>query len=244
MKFKKFFLLSISSILVLNSTLPVLASGGDNTTLKSNINSHQGFAYNKIKFDTLTEQQIPTDLSKYISTLKSNRGFKSIEKDGYVYIAIFAGKKNTGGYSVSVTSVEDVEGRTNVFVKETTPGSNAIVTQAITYPYVVIRAKGITNNITIKYENPSNIGVPDNHIIGVNSTNGKIKKIIMSKKTFFVFISDKTGNERIFYTDNVKNISNLRIGMNVTIKYALGTPKKIGNKSAMPLQRISKNNVK
>lgn len=242
MKFKKIILLSISSALILNNTLPILTSVGENNTLKTNINSNQGFVYNKIKFETLTEEQIPTELRKYISTLKSNRGFKSIEKDGYVYIAIFAGKKNTGGYGINVTSVEDVEGRTNVFIKETTSSPNAIVIQTITYPYVVIRAKGITNKITLKYENPSNVGVPNNHFIGVNTSSGKVKKIVMSKRTFFVFITDKTGNERIFYTDNVKNISNLRIGMKITIKYALGAPKKIGNKSAMPLQRISKNN--
>lgn len=111
-----------------------------------------GILYNKIQFENVSAADIPDSLSGRIASNKERQGFLHYydEDTGYMYIAVLMGKKNTGGYSVEVTDVEDVEGRTNVWIKESKPMPGYAVIQAITYPYTVIRAKGITPNITIK----------------------------------------------------------------------------------------------
>jgi hypothetical protein len=124
---------------------------------KADINSAKppasyNFKYNNIKFEEISAENVPAPLSGIIASDKARTGFLHYydEDTGYMYIAVLMGKRNTGGYSVQVTEVEDVEGRTNVWIKENKPQPGTNVLQVITYPYTVIRAKGITPNITIK----------------------------------------------------------------------------------------------
>jgi hypothetical protein len=110
----------------------------------------KGITVNKIAFEDVTESKIPVNLENSIKVLKANRGYIYTEENGEYYIAIFSGKRNTGGYSIKVLSVEDNEGKTNILIEEKSPQESDMVIQAITYPYVVIKAKGITPNINIK----------------------------------------------------------------------------------------------
>lgn len=110
----------------------------------------QGFTVNKIEFSELKENELPANMANSIKILKANRGYIYEEVKNEYYIVIFSGKKPTGGYSIKVNSVEDVEGRTNIIVEENSPKPEQIVTQAITYPYTIIKASQITPNFTIK----------------------------------------------------------------------------------------------
>lgn len=56
-----------------------------------------------------------------------------------VMIVIFSGEKPTGGYSVSVSSIKESSNSLFVFIKESRPGQNCQVTQAITKPYTIIQ---------------------------------------------------------------------------------------------------------
>lgn len=116
-----------------------------------NIKTTQGIAYNKIKFETVNTEALSGEISDKIENLKKDKGFTYTEdKDsGYIYIIIFMGEKNTGGYSIEVVSIGDSEGKTEVSVKENAPSSGTMTTQQITYPFTVIKAKGITTNITV-----------------------------------------------------------------------------------------------
>jgi len=111
----------------------------------------QGIVCNKINFEVLSQKDTPKMLMDRINKNKDKKGFIYLVDDstGYIYIAIMSGTKPTGGYSIEVTGIEDNEGRTNVFVKESIPSKDMIVTQALTYPYTIVKAKGITPNITV-----------------------------------------------------------------------------------------------
>jgi hypothetical protein len=110
----------------------------------------QGITVNNISFEEVGEDSLPPNMSRSINNLKANRGYILYSYKGYYYIALFSGQKSTGGYGIKVISIEDNEGKTNIIVQETAPPQGAIVTQVITYPYTVVKAGGITPNITVK----------------------------------------------------------------------------------------------
>ena len=79
------------------------------------------------------------------SGMKGNESPKpetpKVDFDSQMVIAVFMGTRNTGGYSVKITSVEQ-NGKVTVKVKESSPPPGAIVTTALTSPYhVVVVAK-------------------------------------------------------------------------------------------------------
>jgi hypothetical protein len=111
----------------------------------------QNIVNNKINFEVVADKDAPKDLLAMISKSKENKGFIFTIDDatGYIYIAVLSGTKRTGGHSIEVTGIDDNEGKTNVFVKEIAPSKDLFLTQVITYPYTIVKAKGITPNITV-----------------------------------------------------------------------------------------------
>ncbi len=110
-------------------------------------NGNQGITVNKIGFEVLDPEKLPKDKASLIEQTKENRGYLYWQDgEGYV-IAIFSGQKPSAGYTIAVKSVEDNEGRTVIVVEEGAPSGPAAT--VITYPYIVIRAKGITDNFQI-----------------------------------------------------------------------------------------------
>ncbi len=62
-------------------------------------------------------------------------------------IAVVMGQKSTGGYSIEITKI--VEGGTNLlaYVNETSPGRGALVTEALTQPYHIVKTQKITKPV-------------------------------------------------------------------------------------------------
>jgi hypothetical protein len=61
-------------------------------------------------------------------------------------VAVFSGEKKTGGYGIEITKIEETreKGEVIVFFLETQPPSKAMVTQALTQPYHIVKT-GRTN---------------------------------------------------------------------------------------------------
>ena len=55
------------------------------------------------------------------------------------FIVLNMGEKPTGGYQIGVESVVETDKNIIITIKETTPEPNAMVTQAITYPYCIVK---------------------------------------------------------------------------------------------------------
>lgn len=55
------------------------------------------------------------------------------------FLILNMGEKSTGGYSIGVEKVEETADKIIVTVKETEPKPGDMVTQAITYPYAVVK---------------------------------------------------------------------------------------------------------
>jgi hypothetical protein len=135
--------LIISSMILLTLLFGCAAppSGGD-----------KGITTNDITYLVIDEAELDSDILDVIEKIRHEKGYAVIkEEEGYYYVFIGSGEKPTGGYSISVKSAEDIEGRTVITIEETSPGKDDMVTQALTYPYVVIRInKDLFINVTIK----------------------------------------------------------------------------------------------
>jgi hypothetical protein len=74
----------------------------------------------------------------------------------YSVVAVFAGEQPTGGYSIEILRVETGDSQTQeqlaVTVQHRQPGAGDLVTEALTYPYHMIRIpKIVGSKITFKH---------------------------------------------------------------------------------------------
>ena len=69
--------------------------------------------------------------------LKNKISTVDVQKSNFVILNM--GQQPTGGYSIGVESVKEATDSIHIKVKEVNPISGAMVTQAITYPYCVIK---------------------------------------------------------------------------------------------------------
>lgn len=150
---------NISKIVVVNIFILMLIGCtnkiGINTNNTQNANneslkSNKEITVNKLSFEVIKDSDVPEQMENFIKVLKANKGYIFTEHQGNYYIAIFSGKKPTGGYSIKAISAEDNEGKTNIYVEEKSPNQGDIVTQAITNPYTIIKFKKVLSNIIVK----------------------------------------------------------------------------------------------
>ena len=77
----------------------------------------QGIAYNEISFEVIEDiTTLPQELQKNLESYKTLRGYTWNKDENSYIISIFSGEKMTGGYSIEVKSVEDIEGITKITV--------------------------------------------------------------------------------------------------------------------------------
>lgn len=162
MKMKFYLILVLSVMMILSActsakipeTIPETVSPTPDTGLEINDDAvepkaPQGITVNKVLYEVLTDN-IPEELSKLIEENKVNKGFVARQINNEYYVVVFMGEQSTGGYAIAVTDIEDNEGKTNITVTETKPAEGDMVTQAITYPYQVVKIKsGIAPNFKV-----------------------------------------------------------------------------------------------
>lgn len=71
-------------------------------------------------------------------------GKPEVDFSKYTVIAVFMGEFPTGGYDIEVKNIIEHEDKIVVVVKKTSPEPGAIVTQAFTQPYHIVKI-GKTN---------------------------------------------------------------------------------------------------
>ena len=117
------------------------------------------------------------------------------EPNAPYYYIICMGLKNTGGYNIKVKEVNKIDDLTEIIVEETSPSSTDAVSQAITFPKVVVKFPEYQENIKIKNTN-------DEEFIELNSTNDNDK----SKLVIGLFPFSLTTQAKIF----ISNVENTR----------------------------------
>nr|WP_198999539.1 protease complex subunit PrcB family protein [Flavobacterium sp. ASV13] len=106
----------------------------------------------KVLYEVLTEQSDGGGNIKFFEILTEPNEIKMLENDPLLkdkmkhddignsnYVILNMGEKNTGGYSIGIEKVEETDKNIIITVKENNPAPDAMVTQAITYPYTVVK---------------------------------------------------------------------------------------------------------
>ncbi|MBU0942467.1 MAG: protease complex subunit PrcB family protein [Bacteroidetes bacterium] len=70
-------------------------------------------------------------------TLNKKISVNDVQNSNFVILNM--GEKSTGGYSIGIESVVETDKNIVIKVKETVPKEGAMVTQAITYPFCVVK---------------------------------------------------------------------------------------------------------
>lgn len=118
----------------------------------------KGFTTNQLKPYILSDKEVQAVLGNYsdeIEKLKSKTGYYVFDKEKYgindsnVYVMISLGQRNTTGYGLQVNSVEDIEGISKITIHEIKPAPDAMVGEAITYPYMILRFAQGTPNVKV-----------------------------------------------------------------------------------------------
>ena len=95
-----------------------------------------------LEFTVVRESEIPQELMQHIESKKENEfkcTFYNKDKMDYLYIVVGYGKQATGGYSVAVESLYLTQNSIYIDTSLIGPAKGDVVTQAITYPYVVVK---------------------------------------------------------------------------------------------------------
>jgi hypothetical protein len=82
-----------------------------------------------------------TELSQLLLSLnldeESEQQLKGVDLNKHIILALHMGQKNTGGFSIEVSNVEENGETTYVTVEEESPEPGAMVTMALTSPYCI-----------------------------------------------------------------------------------------------------------
>lgn len=94
---------------------------------------------NKSSFKIIKPELYTDNMKSMIDNVKEKRGFIEYVNEGKHYIMIFAGQKSTGGFSIEVLEAYDKGENASIVIKEVGPGPKEEVTQALTYPTIVVK---------------------------------------------------------------------------------------------------------
>ncbi len=111
---------------------------------KGNIN-------NNLSYQTI-DKNYSEDVATSAQHVRKLRGYGIIKETSDSYIVyIGLGEKPTGGYSVLIDScVNLVNDTTKIIIKENAPGKGVVTTQAITYPYILVKIDKTNSNIDVE----------------------------------------------------------------------------------------------
>lgn len=178
---------------------------------------NQGITVNKIKFERLEYENLSEDKQKLIDKIKGSKGYYFWEENGSFTIFIASGEKPTGGFSIDVKYIEDNEGITNILVEEKSPAPGDMVTQVITYPYVIVKATGITNNFNIENTQGAKFSLLQNT---KNATVENVKgTFVGAMDNNFVEIIVDGQPQSFMITEVADKIKNIRDGDEVILSY-------------------------
>lgn len=103
-----------------------------------------------LDFTVVEDADVPGELKEIIDE-KMETPFKlSYSNKNYLYIVVGYGKQNSGGYSISV---DDLYLTSNAIYIDTNligPSKDDLVSQGVTYPYVVVKLEFMDKSIVFK----------------------------------------------------------------------------------------------
>ena len=100
-----------------------------------------------LEFTVVDREQIPPELMSIITERKADEFSMTYSLEGYLYIAVGYGAKETGGYSISVDKLCETD--TSVIIDTTLIGPKAgePVNKMVSHPFVVVKLEYRDKNV-------------------------------------------------------------------------------------------------
>lgn len=114
---------------------PGLTDGSAKTTTANSAASSSSFAAGAPAFGVLPT--VPPELQSRLDPYKSSRGYLYLDQDNL--LVIFMGQRSTGGYSMELLSIQPAGQALVIRILEKSPKPGDPVTQALTYPLLILR---------------------------------------------------------------------------------------------------------
>lgn len=119
--------------------------------MKCNRDTNEREDNGEFSFEIISSSMLKDEkLQAWLESSYQKKGSHSISStDGYQYLLISGGEQPTGGYSVELVGNEKKDETWIFFAELNTPGEKQIVTQALTYPHLLLKIK-VSEKITVK----------------------------------------------------------------------------------------------
>ncbi|MDD2212510.1 MAG: protease complex subunit PrcB family protein [Clostridia bacterium] len=95
-----------------------------------------------VAYQTTAYAQLPAQVQALVDSAKYNKTTRVIKGEGDSrYVLLCLGTRNTGGYSIEISRVEEADGKILVTYQERKPAPGEMVIQVITYPWQVLQVE-------------------------------------------------------------------------------------------------------
>lgn len=103
-----------------------------------------------LQFEVVPDDKLPEELKTIIDDRKKEM-FKTTYADGNnLYIIVGYGKQPTGGYSISVKELYETKNGIHFKTEFLGPSKSEDVTQAVSYPYIVVKLEYTDKSVVFK----------------------------------------------------------------------------------------------
>ena len=97
-----------------------------------------------VNYKVLNEKEIPKKIREILPRYQTLERALACKVNGEIFVVVTRGEKPTGGYTVEIDKIEKVKDEEDkfklvVYAKFTDPKPGDVVTEAITYPYIVTK---------------------------------------------------------------------------------------------------------
>lgn len=180
--------------------------------------------YENIRFTEIDPAEAPAEIERWVERSKRYELAQSKSLGGKTYLLVTRGEKNTGGYGVYISRIEDRADEVVVSVRYTEP--RGMVIQALTYPLTLVEIPRVDKPVRF-VGGEGGIIAPqpeDNDLQPVLNSTGNIKlyKPLWGKKDIVVKGTAKTYGAELAYLVKNHNGKVIREG-NLTSHYRYDT---------------------
>lgn len=103
-----------------------------------------------LEFTVVEDADLPGELKEIIDEKKETPFRLHYSNKDYLYIVVGYGKQNSGGYSIAVEELFLTDNAIYIDTNLIGPSKDDLVTQGVTYPYVVVKLEYLDKNIVFE----------------------------------------------------------------------------------------------
>ncbi|MBQ9765077.1 MAG: protease complex subunit PrcB family protein [Lachnospiraceae bacterium] len=115
-----------------------------------NVEKQEDIKVRDIEFTVLKESEIPEDIMELVDEKKNEEFRLAKTKDSYTYVLAGYGKQETGGFSIQVEDIYLGENAVYVDTELMGPAKNEKVSEAESYPFIVVKMEHTDEPIIFK----------------------------------------------------------------------------------------------